>query len=81
VCNILAGKPEGRRSLGRPRRRLEDKIRMDIREVGWEDVVESQVAQGTDKWRNLMNTVINVRDLFIAATLSFSRKTLFHGIS
>jgi hypothetical protein len=35
VCRVLMGKPEGRRPLGRPRRRWEDNIRMDLREVGW----------------------------------------------
>jgi hypothetical protein len=35
VCMVLVGKPEGKRALGRPRRRWEDEIRMDLREIGW----------------------------------------------
>jgi hypothetical protein len=38
VCKVLVGKPEGKRSLGRPRRRWENGIRMDIVEIGWQDV-------------------------------------------
>jgi hypothetical protein len=39
ACRILVGKPEGRRSLGRPRRRWVDNIKMDLREIGWDGVV------------------------------------------
>jgi hypothetical protein len=44
--NILVGKPEGKRSLGRPRHRWEDNIRMDVRERGWKDVGWNNLAQG-----------------------------------
>jgi hypothetical protein len=54
---LLMGKPEGRRSLGRPRRRWLDNIRMDLVEVGWGDV---GVAQDRDRWRALVNLVLNL---------------------
>jgi hypothetical protein len=56
--NILVGGPEGRRPLGRPRRRWEDNIKMDLREIGFEDV---DWAQDRDRWRALVNTVMNLR--------------------
>jgi hypothetical protein len=48
---LLVGKPEGRRPLGRPRRRGVDNIRMDLVEVGWGDVNWIGVAQDRDRWR------------------------------
>jgi hypothetical protein len=59
--NILVGRPEGRRPLGRPRRRWEDNIKMDIREIGFGDVDWSHLVQDMDRWRALVNTVINLR--------------------
>jgi hypothetical protein len=59
----LMGKPEGKRPLGRPRRRWEDGIRMDLREIGWGSVDWIQLAQGRDQWRVLVNTVMNLRVL------------------
>jgi hypothetical protein len=59
----LMGKPEGRRSLGRPKRRCEDGIRMDLREIGWGNVEWIQLAQDRDPWRVLVNTVMNFRVL------------------
>jgi hypothetical protein len=56
--SILVGKPEGRRPLGRPRRRWEDNIGMDLREVRFEDVDWIHLAQDRDKWRALVNTVM-----------------------
>jgi hypothetical protein len=58
---ILVGRPEGRRPLGRPRRRWEDNIKMDIREVGWEDMNCIDLAQDRDRWRALVNAVMNLR--------------------
>jgi hypothetical protein len=55
------GKPEGKRSLGRPRRRWVDDIEMDLREIGWDGVDWIDVAQDRDHWRALMNTVLNLR--------------------
>ena len=60
VHRVLVEKPEGKRPLGRPRRRWEDNIKMDLREVGGgEDWME--LVQDRDKWRALVNTVINFR--------------------
>jgi hypothetical protein len=55
------GKPGGRRPLGRPRRRWEDNIRMDLVEVGWGDVDCIGLAQDRDRWRALVNSVLNFR--------------------
>ena len=61
VHRVLVGKPEGKRPLGRTRRRWEDNIKMDLKEVGggcgdWMDL-----AQNTDRWRTLVSTVRNLR--------------------
>ena len=57
---VLVGKPEEERPLGRPRRRWEDNVKMDLREVGgvgdW-----MELAQDRDRWRALVNTVMNLR--------------------
>jgi hypothetical protein len=58
---ILVGKPEGRGPLGRPRRRWEDNIKMDLREIGFGDVNWIHWAQDRDRWRALVNTVMNLR--------------------
>jgi len=62
VYKVLVGKPEGKRPLGRPRRRW-DGIRMDLREIGWGSVEWIQLAQDRDRWRALVNTVMNLRVL------------------
>jgi hypothetical protein len=59
--NILVGRPEGRRSLGRPRRRWEDNIKMNLREIWFGDVDWIHWAQDRDRWRALVNTVLNLR--------------------
>jgi hypothetical protein len=59
--NILVGRPEGRRPLGRPRRRWEENIKMDLREIGFRDVDWIHWAQDMDRWRALVNTVMNLR--------------------
>jgi hypothetical protein len=59
--NILAWWPEGRRPLGRPRRRWEDNIKMDLREIVFGDVDWIHWAQDRDGWRALVNTVMNLR--------------------
>jgi len=60
VHRVLVGKPEGKKPLGRPRHRWEDNIKMDLREVGgggdW-----LELAQDMDRWRALVNTVMNLR--------------------
>jgi hypothetical protein len=57
----LVGKPEGRRPLGRPWRRWKDNIKMDMREVGWGGMDWINLAQDRDRWRALVNTVMNLR--------------------
>jgi hypothetical protein len=59
--NILVGRPEGRRALGRPKRRWEDNIKMDLREIGFGDVDWIHWAQDRDKWHALVNTVMYFR--------------------
>ena len=61
VYRVLVGKPEGRRPLGRPRRRWEDNIRMDLREVGCGCVDWMELAQDRDRWRALVSAVMNLR--------------------
>ena len=57
---ILVGKPEGKRSLGRPRRRWEDNIKMDLQEVGCGGMDWIDLAQDRDRWRALLNAVMNL---------------------
>jgi hypothetical protein len=63
VYKIFMGKPEGKRPLERPRRRWDKGIRMDLRETGWENVGWIQLAQDRDRWRALVNAVMNLRVL------------------
>jgi hypothetical protein len=58
---LLVGKPKGKRPLGRPRRRSVDNIRMDLGEVGWGDVDWIGLAQYRNRWRALVNLVLNLR--------------------
>jgi hypothetical protein len=58
---LLVGKPEGRRPLGRPRRRWVDTIRIDFGEVGWGDVDWICLAQDRNRWRAVVNSVLNLR--------------------
>jgi hypothetical protein len=58
---LLVGKPEGKRSIGRPRSRCVDNIRMDLVEVGWGDVDWIGLAQDRDRWIVLVNSVLNLR--------------------
>jgi hypothetical protein len=58
---ILVGRPEVRRPLGRPRRRWDDNIKIDLREIGFGDMDWIHLAQDTDRWRALANTVMNLR--------------------
>jgi hypothetical protein len=58
---ILMGKPEGKRPLGRPRRRWVDNIKTDVREIGWDATDWIDVAQDRDQWRAIVNTVMNLR--------------------
>jgi hypothetical protein len=63
MYRVLMGKPKGKRPLGRPRRRWEDGIRMDLREFGLGSVDWIQLAQDRDRWRVIVYTVMNLRVL------------------
>jgi hypothetical protein len=58
---ILVGKPQVNKPLGRPRRRWVDNIKMDLREIGWDGMHWTDLAQVRDQWRALVNTVMNLR--------------------
>jgi hypothetical protein len=58
---LLVGKPEGKRPLGRPRRRWVDNIRIELGEVGWDDVDWIGLAQDRNRWRAVVNSVLNLR--------------------
>jgi hypothetical protein len=57
---ILMGIADGKRPLGRPRRRCVDSIKMDLREIGWDDMDWIDLAQDRDQWRALVNAVMNL---------------------
>jgi len=59
VYGVLVGKPEGKRPLGRPRRKWENNIKMELQEVGCAGVDWIELAQGRDRWRSLVNKVMN----------------------
>jgi len=61
VYRVLVGKPEGKRPLGRPRRRWEDVIKMDLQEAGCGGMDWIELAQDRDRWRGHMNAVMNLR--------------------
>jgi hypothetical protein len=85
---FLVGKPEGKRPLGRPRRRWVDNIRMDLVEIDWGDVDWIGIAQDRDKWSALVNAVMNLRVPKNAGKLSsgyiscgLSSSSQFHRVS
>jgi hypothetical protein len=61
VYRLLVGKPEGKRPLGRPRRRWMDNIKMDLSEIEWGGVDWIGLAQDRCRWRALVNSVMNLR--------------------
>jgi len=61
VYRVLVGKPEGKRPLGRPRRRWVDNIRMDLQDVGYGYMDWIGLAQERDSWRTLVSAVMNLR--------------------
>jgi len=87
LYRVLVGKPEGRRPLGRPRRRWVDNIRMDLQDVGCGYMDWIGLAQDRDRWRTLVSAVMNLRVpenagnfLTSCKPVSFSRRTLHHGV-
>jgi hypothetical protein len=58
---LALGTPEGKRPLGRPRRRWVDNIKMDLEETGWDGMDWINLAQDRDHWRALVNTAMNLR--------------------
>ena len=88
LYRVLVGKPEGKRPLGRPRLRWEDNIKMDLQEEGCNCMDWVELAQDRDRWRALVNAVMNLRVpynpgnfLTSSRQVSFSRRTLLHGVS
>jgi hypothetical protein len=63
VYRLLVGRPEGKRTLGRPRRRWKDNIKMDLREIGIDGANWIQLVQDSFQWRAFVNTVMNLRVL------------------
>ena len=88
VYRVLVGKPEGKRPLGRPRRRWVDNIRRDLQEVGCGYMDWIGLAQDRDRWRTLVSAVMNLRVPWNAGNfltsckpVSFSRRSLHHAVS
>jgi hypothetical protein len=65
---ILVGKPEGKRPLERPRRRWVDNVKMDLGEIGRDGWDWIELAQDRDRWRALVNTVMNLQGLKVAGS-------------
>jgi hypothetical protein len=61
VYSVLVGKPQEKSPLGRPRRRWEDNIKKDLQEVGYESMDWIKLAEDRDRWRALVNAVMNLR--------------------
>jgi hypothetical protein len=82
------GKPEGNKPVGRPRRRWEDNIKMDLREIEWGGMDWIDLSQDRGQWRALVNMVMNLQVLqnvgkFLSscATDGFLRRAQVHGVS
>jgi CRISPR/Cas system-associated protein Cas7 (RAMP superfamily) len=88
VYRVLVGKPEEKRPLGRPRGTWEDNIKMDLLEVGCGSIDWIGLVQDRDRWRALVNAVMNLRVPYNAGNfltscepVSFSRRIMLHGVS
>jgi hypothetical protein len=76
VYKYLVGEPEGKKPLGTPRRRREDNTKIDDKEIGWENVDLTHLAQDRDQLRALVNTIMDLRvslnaEKFVIGALSF----------
>jgi hypothetical protein len=86
VYRVMVGKYGGKRGLGRPRLRWEDNINVNPKEVGCEDMDWIDVAQDRDRWRALVNAVMNFQALLNAGSFLASREiisfssTPLHGV-
>ena len=83
LYRVLVGKPEGKWPLGRPRRRWEDNIKMDLQEVGGGCGDWMELAQDRDRWRVMNLRVPKMRGIswLAAEPVCFSRRTPLHGVS
>jgi len=88
VYRVLVGKPEGKTPPGRPRHRWENSIKMDLQEVGCGSMDCIELTEDRGRWRALVNAVMNLRVpqnagnfLTSCKPVSFSRRTLLHGVS
>jgi hypothetical protein len=88
IYGVLVGNSEGKRPLGRPRRRWEDNIKMYFRQIGWGGMDWIYLARDMDHWWALVNTVVNLqvpknvgKFLSSCTTGDFSRRARFHGVS
>jgi hypothetical protein len=87
VYRVLVGKPEGKRPLGRPRRRWDDNIKTDLQQVGCWVLDLIDVAQDSDRWRALVRALMDLRAPYNAGNfliswkpVRFSRRTLLHAV-
>jgi hypothetical protein len=87
VYRVLAAKPEGKRPLRRPRRRWEDNIKRNLQEAGCGGMDWIELVQDRDRRQALVNAVMNLQvpqnagNLTSCTPVSFSRRTLLHGVS
>ena len=88
MSRVLVGKPEGKRLLGRPRRRWDDNNKMDLQEVGCGGMDWIELTQDRNSWRALVNAEMDIlvpqnasNFLTRCKPVSFSRRVLLHGVS
>jgi hypothetical protein len=88
LYRVLVGKPEGKRPLGRPMHRWEDNIKLVLQEVGDGGMDWIELAQNRESWKAFVNAVMNLRVPYNEGNfltsyklVSFSRRTLLHGVS
>jgi hypothetical protein len=88
ACRVVVRKPAGRSMRGRYICRWEGNIKMDVKEIGWEGMDGTYVAENGDKWWAILNLVMNLWvPLYVenfltgSGSITFSRRTLLHGLS